>query len=229
MTLGRAAGPFALLMIAILALAPLASAASVAAGRTSGHGHGATTVRQHGGAGLHGGHPTGGSRPSATHPFGSRRPGRPAAVTSSWVYASPAVIYYGAPPPAYGGPTAYEPEPYYEPPMGYASPAFNDVSLAPAPVPAPPPPPMPRVVEYSTGRYELRGDGSVTPYSWVWIPNPPAPPPAPPSAPPAASQPSGVRLSKLYHWTDDEGVVHWTDRRDAVPERYLEEAKPPAR
>jgi hypothetical protein len=24
----------------------------------------------------------------------------------------------------------------------------------------------------------------------------------------------------LYRWLDDDGVVHWTDRLDAVPERY---------
>ena len=42
----------------------------------------------------------------------------------------------------------------------------------------------PTVINYSHGRYELRGDGIQTPYQWVWIPNPPPPPP-PPAAPPA--------------------------------------------
>src|SRR6266498_6095961 len=83
---------------------------------------------------------------------------------------------------------------------------------------SPPPPPMPSVVEYPTGRYELRGDGAMTPYTWIWIPNPPpAPPSAPPMDPAAPVGSPGVRLSKLYHWTDDEGVAHWTDRRDVVP------------
>src|SRR5262245_7060780 len=41
-------------------------------------------------------------------------------------------------------------------------------------------------VSYPDGKYKLYGDGSVTPYYWVWIPNgmtapvtPPAPPPIP--------------------------------------------------
>jgi hypothetical protein len=41
----------------------------------------------------------------------------------------------------------------------------------------------PTTVEYSTGRYQLYGDGSsASPYYWVWIPkgtNPPNPPPLP--------------------------------------------------
>jgi hypothetical protein len=39
-----------------------------------------------------------------------------------------------------------------------------------------------RVINYSTGRYELYGDGVSTPYYWVWIPagsTLPAPPPPP--------------------------------------------------
>jgi hypothetical protein len=87
---------------------------------------------------------------------------------------------------------------------------------------------MPSVVEYPTGRYELRGDGSLAPYSWVWIPNPP---PAPPSAPPPEAvtpvDSSRARLGRLYRWTDQEGVVHLTDRWEAVPQRYRAEAKPP--
>lgn len=48
-----------------------------------------------------------------------------------------------------------------------------------------PSPAYPTVVQYSTGRYELRGDGIYTPYQWVWIPNAhPLPPPPPP--PPAS-------------------------------------------
>ena len=37
-------------------------------------------------------------------------------------------------------------------------------------------PTRPSVIEFPTGRYELRGDGISTPYVWVWIPNPPPPP-----------------------------------------------------
>ena len=46
-------------------------------------------------------------------------------------------------------------------------------------------PAQPRTVEYSTGKYQLYGDGSTAaPYYWVWIPagtNPPAPPALPPT------------------------------------------------
>lgn len=49
------------------------------------------------------------------------------------------------------------------------------------------PVPQPPVVQYPHGRYELHGDGTSTPYQWVWIPAvpPPPPPPPPPPAPPA--------------------------------------------
>jgi hypothetical protein len=42
-------------------------------------------------------------------------------------------------------------------------------------------PPSGTVVQYSHGRYELRGDGVAVPYAWVWIPNLPPPPPPPPA------------------------------------------------
>jgi len=63
------------------------------------------------------------------------------------------------------------------------------------------PAPTVRMIQYSTGRYELQGDGVSLPYHWVWIaalppvapPPPPVaappPPPAPPPAPPAGSAP----------------------------------------
>jgi hypothetical protein len=83
------------------------------------------------------------------------RPFFPLFVGPSVVVTSPVVVTpppaYSAPPMIYGGPSPYA---YY----GAAS------------VP-PPPPPAPRVVEFPTGRYELRGDGVYSPYSWVWIPN----------------------------------------------------------
>ncbi len=44
--------------------------------------------------------------------------------------------------------------------------------------------PSNRVVTYADGRYELYGDGTTTPYYWVWFPSgrvttPPPPPPIP--------------------------------------------------
>ena len=93
-----------------------------------------------------------------------------------------------------------------------------------------PPPPTPSVIEYPNGRYELRGDGITTPYTWAWIPNAPPPPPGPPgmlpTVPPAASSdvpgdpPSSARPTETYRWTDERGVTTWTDRIDKVPERY---------
>ena len=117
-------------------------------------------------------------------------------------YSPPSVVYYAPAPVYYVPPVVYQPPPVYYP--------------APA---------MPRVFEYPTGRYELRGDGVTTPYEWAWIPNPPsAPPPpveppsvAPPSAP-VPPAPSGSR--DAFRWTDDNGVTTWTDRLDSIPERY---------
>ncbi len=60
------------------------------------------------------------------------------------------------------------PAPVYYSPQAYAAPAST----------------QPRVIQYPHGRYVLEGDGAVTPYKWVWIPNPPIPPP-PVGAPPA--------------------------------------------
>jgi hypothetical protein len=120
-------------------------------------------------------------------------------------YSPPSVVYYTdyAPPPVYYAP----PVVYQAPPAYYSAPA------------------MPRVVEYATGRYELRGDGVTTAYQWAWIPNPPSPPPppvepasvAPPSAP-APVTPSESR--EAFRWTDDNGVTTWTDRLDNVPVRF---------
>jgi hypothetical protein len=127
---------------------------------------------------------------------------------------------YGYPPP-YGGypiaydlpgasPVAYDPPPVYAPPVAQA-------------IPPVPPPPMPEVVEFSTGRYQLRGDGDGTAYSWVWIPNPPTAPPADAQSVPPAQPPP----ARLYRWTDDQGVVHLTNLWDAVPLQYRQQVKPP--
>jgi len=87
----------------------------------------------------------------------------------------PPPAYY---PPPYYYPPAYGPPPGYSPPVGYAPPAAT-VSVTPTQ-------PAQNVVQFATGRYELRGNGMSTPYRWVWIPNPPT---APPQATPAGSQP----------------------------------------
>ncbi|HET7876417.1 MAG TPA: hypothetical protein VFN71_12935 [Methylomirabilota bacterium] len=116
------------------------------------------------------------------------------------------------------------------------------VYVQPSPVvivPVAPPPPMPSVIEYPNGRYELRGDGVTTPYRWVWIPKAPPPPAAPPepsTMPPAADPlaPTGptkqqgpAAPGEIYRWSDEEGVTHWTDRLDNVPERYRSRARRP--
>ena len=129
---------------------------------------------------------------------------------------------YVSPPGFYGTPDygVYDlPDPYAAP-VVYGQPAIT-AAVAPAP------PPAPSVVEYSTGRYELRGDGMSVPYTWVWIPN--APPP-PPSAPPATAQAQSsarpaddarpAKQRQLYRWTDDQDVVYWTDNPESVPDQY---------
>jgi hypothetical protein len=124
------------------------------------------------------------------------------------VYSSPSV--FDAPPPYYG-PAVSSPA-MSAPPAVYGAPVYG------APAPMPPAPPPPRVVEYPTGRYELRGDGIGTPYNWVWIPNPPPPPTAPPTAV-DASPPS---RTPVYRWIDGQGVVHWPNRSDKIPRQYRE-------
>jgi len=144
----------------------------------------------------------------------------------------PFAVVVGAPAVAYAAPAydqAYYPPEYYDAPVSYAPPS-GTVSLAPDP--------MQNVVQFPTGRYELRGDGVSMPYTWAWIPNPPtAPPaatptsvPAAPTAPPAVEQgstsrPSPPRAGHLYRWIDEQGAVHWTDRLDAVPEQYRSRVK----
>jgi len=92
------------------------------------------------------------------------------------VVVAPAPVYY-SPAPVYQAPPVY----YSAPPVYSAPPAYGHQAYA-APALA-----QPRVIQYPHGRYVLQGDGVVTPYKWVWIPNPPIPPPpaGPPPAPPA--------------------------------------------
>lgn len=127
----------------------------------------------------------------------------------------------------------YAPSNVYIPSDAYApaAPAY-----APAPPPVAAPPPLPTVVDYPTGRFELRGDGMTVPYAWIWIPKAPPPPPEPP-APPVASQPPSpsatgpeVRPSaepgEAFKWTDEQGVTHWTNKPNKIPQRYRSQAQP---
>ena len=163
------------LLVAALSLLPTFSDAG------SGHGgHGG------GGGGGHGFHGNG-FHGHGFHGHGFH--GRGFVVAGSgccwgpWWWGYPAYYY---PPPAYYAPAYYYPPAYYGPspsygpPVGYGPPTAT-VSVAPAQR-------TPNVVQFATGRYELRGDGTSMPYRWVWIPNPPtAPPAAPASSQPVAS------------------------------------------
>jgi hypothetical protein len=136
-------------------------------------------------------------------------------ATAPFVYAPPLVYGSALPYDASSyDPAFYAPPMSYAPPVSYAPSGGGTVSLGPSPAP-----PMPEVVEFPTGRYELRGDGMTTPYTWVWIP-------APPSQAPAG-EPSPSSRRQLYRWTDEAGVAHWTDRWEAVPQPYRAEAQQP--
>jgi len=138
------------------------------------------------------------------------------------IVTSPIVSY----PSAFDAPSSYESPAALDPPAPDAYGPPPPVALGP------PTPATPSVIEYPTGRYELRGDGETSPYTWVWIPKPPPPPPAPPDGPPATPQKApadrAARASEgrpapsdeLYRWTDGTGVTHWTNMPGAVPEGY---------
>jgi len=87
------------------------------------------------------------------------------------VVVAPAPVYYPPAPVYQAPPVYYSPPPVYSAPAAYARPAN-----------VPPVPTQPRVILYPHGRYVLQGDGVVTAYRWVWIPNPPVGPPPPPPA-----------------------------------------------
>ena len=130
-------------------------------------------------------------------------------IVPSPVYAGPS-DYAPPPPPAVYAPPPqiiYMPSaPSYAPPPSYAP-----ASYAPAPPPpAPAAPPEPRVVEFDTGRYEMRGDGLREPYVWVWVPRAPSLPPG------VAPRPA----AKIYRWTDDNGVTTLTDDPNKVPVQF---------
>ena len=122
-----------------------------------------------------------------------------------------AAIAYAAPPPVYAPPA-------YAPPAVFVPTPIDPAASPPASAPSPSepaasqPPPEPRVVQFESGRYELRGDGVREPYVWVWIPKPPA---APPGEPPPRRRPV-----KIYRWTDDAGVTTLTDDPAKVPRQF---------
>jgi hypothetical protein len=150
------------------------------------------------------------------HPIVGVYPAAPAAIAPSFRNPTfPRTSFHG--PRAFaavGVPVWVGPPAYYAPPA-YAEPPVAYVPPAPPPAPAaPPPPPEREVVEHSDGRYVLRGDGIAVPYRWVWIPNPPPPP---------ASKPKPE--VRLYGWTDEQGVIHVTDRLDRIPERHRAQAQ----
>ena len=203
-------------------------------------------ARLRGGGG--GRHPGGGRAVSAhRQSFGGHRSGFHARgfrhqrffqrhVVSFGGFIAPSVIVYA--PPLYADSSLYDSTPTYDPPPVYAPPpayrpaqmAYGGPTYSQPPAYSPPPPsapPTPRVVTYPTGRYELRGDGTSTPYTWVWVPNPPPPPAAPPATPqgtaPAPDDAQPVRQTQAYRWVDEQGVVHWTNRLETVPRRFREQ------
>jgi hypothetical protein len=212
----------ALVVSLVCAGSPLLAPSVTTAGRTGGRagggvaGHGRPPGFHHGGGFYHAAprHHFGGRQHFGPRPFVRRAVPFGAISAASFVYAPPFV---------YGSPFSYDaisyaPPAYDAPPASYGPDMGGAISLAP------PPQPTPTVVEFPTGRYELRGDGMATPYTWVWIPNPPVAPP--PSAPgPGDPPPSSHR--QLYRWTDEAGAAHWTDRWDAVPQAYRAEAQQP--
>jgi hypothetical protein len=231
-----------LIVATALILVSVASMPSPAAAQRSrnmvGGASGGTVVVNNGRvvAGSGGRVVIGGGRPIVTPPivvpprFGHHpffpRPFFPFAVVAAAPLYYPPPVYY--PPPEYYAPQYYDPASYAAP-VSYAPAPSQTVSVAPQR-------PQPDVVQFATGRYELRGDGVSTPYTWVWIPNPPtAPPPAAPTAAPSEAPPAtgpsskkpqpATRAGQLYRWVDAQGVVYWTDRLDAVPEQYRSRVK----
>ena len=91
----------------------------------------------------------------------------------------------------------------------------------------PPPsgPPTQSVLQYPNGRYELRGDGLTAPYTWIWIPNAPPPPPAAPPVAPSVTTRQSSGSEDFFSFVDDQGVLHWTDRWDSIPDKYRSKAK----
>lgn len=94
-----------------------------------------------------------------------------------------------------------------------------------------PAPEVQREGVFSTGKYVLQSDGVDT-YRWIWIPAvpeappltaSPAPPPVPSAPIAAAPEPAGSP-QRIYHWTDEHGIAHWTNNSEAVPAKYRSQA-----
>lgn len=133
--------------------------------------------------------------------------------------------------PIYAAPYSYSAAPYSYPVSPYSYPAYPSpypgydsgmqMDVAPA---------TPQEICYPNGCYRLQGDGVTTAYRWLWVPAPPPPPPPPPAGPPPESAPEPSSAPPplqgvLYRWTDEQGVVHWTQGWDAVPARYRSQVK----
>jgi hypothetical protein len=103
----------------------------------------------------------------------------------------------------------------------YAAPPMTAAVALPAPATLP----TQTLIDHPGGWYQLRGDGATTPYTWVWIPKPPASPMAQTETPPAARAPD-ARDSRgpAYRWTDDKGVTTWTNKLERVPKRFRDQA-----
>jgi hypothetical protein len=177
-----------------------------------------------------------GSRPTVVDPWkiwGARNTPRPfpGHRFQGGPFFSPSVVPYG------GGSSVTT---YIVSPPIDTSAAIVYAAPPPASVYPETPAPIPSVVDYPTGRYELRGDGIATPYVWVWIPKPPPAPPleAPPSVPPpsgalpdpapragADDRAPASRAGTFYRWTDESGVTTLTDRLSKVPERFRAQAQ----
>ena len=131
-------------------------------------------------------------------------------------FRGPFVQTYYYPYPSY----VYYPYPVYYP---EAAPQESP-SLDPAPE-------VQREGVFSTGKYVLQSDGVDT-YRWIWIPAvpeappltaSPAPPPVPSAPIAAAPEPAGSP-QRIYHWTDEHGIAHWTNNSEAVPAKYRSQA-----
>jgi hypothetical protein len=211
MTRSRIRVGVALALIATVLVFPGVSWAQARGGRASGGGAMSGGGRSGGFAGR-----PGFNHPGFNHGFNHHH------------FNSSSVIFVG-PSPFWD----YAPSVAYAPPPVYIAPQFVYQSPPPAAYypPAPSAPPGPRIVEFPTGHYELRGDGMSMPYTWVWIPNPPSAPPGPPpppAAPPALpggptsrpAPPAPEPTKAIYRWTDENGVTTLTDDVNKVPERY---------
>jgi hypothetical protein len=126
--------------------------------------------------------------------------------------------------------------PYYAYPYSY--PVYPDPVDVPAPAYQPQlylAPPVQSELCYVGGCYRLQGDGISVPFRWAWIPTVPEGPPAPPIAPPAVAPAPGAPapadqgtprpVPQLYRWIDEQGIANWTNKREAVPERYRAQLK----